>query len=73
MMQCVSCHEKALESTQTKDVLLPKSLDVCAKCHNAEGRGNATARSDCIECHRYHPHERVDPEHPRPLSDVLGK
>jgi hypothetical protein len=27
-------------------------IDVCKKCHTGRGEG---ARSDCVECHTYHP------------------
>jgi hypothetical protein len=32
-------------------------MDVCIKCHNAQDGLKSIARSDCVECHRYH----VDP------------
>jgi hypothetical protein len=47
---CVSCHEKALTSTETSDVLLP-AIATCQKCH-APGPGHAESR--CFECHTYH-------------------
>jgi len=47
---CVSCHEKALTSTETSDVLLP-GIATCRTCH-APGAGHAESR--CFECHTYH-------------------
>jgi hypothetical protein len=47
---CVSCHEKALTSTETSDVLLP-GIATCQKCH-APGPDHAESR--CFECHTYH-------------------
>ena len=47
---CVSCHEKALKSTETSDVLLP-GIATCQTCH-APGPDHAESR--CSECHTYH-------------------
>lgn len=47
---CLSCHEKALTSTATSDVLLP-GIATCQKCH-APGPDHAESR--CFECHIYH-------------------
>jgi len=47
---CVSCHEKALTSTETSDVLLP-GIVTCQTCH-APGPDHAESR--CFECHTYH-------------------
>jgi hypothetical protein len=47
---CVSCHEKALKSTETSDVLLP-GITTCQTCH-APGPDHAESR--CSECHTYH-------------------
>jgi hypothetical protein len=47
---CVSCHEKALTSTETSDVLLP-GIANCQKCH---APGPEHAESRCFECHTYH-------------------
>jgi transcription elongation factor Elf1 len=47
---CVSCHEKALSSTETSDVLLP-GIATCRTCH-APGPEHANSR--CAECHAYH-------------------
>ena len=47
---CVSCHAKALTSTEASDVLLPE-IETCKKCH-APGLEHAESR--CFECHTYH-------------------
>ena len=47
---CVSCHEKALTSTETSDVLLP-GIATCKTCH---APGPEHAQSQCFECHTYH-------------------
>jgi hypothetical protein len=47
---CVSCHEKALKSTETSDVLLP-GIATCKTCH---APGPEHAESRCFECHTYH-------------------
>jgi hypothetical protein len=47
---CVSCHEKAMSSTEASDILLP-GIATCKTCH-APGPEHAEAR--CSECHTYH-------------------
>jgi len=47
---CVSCHERALASTETSDVLLP-GIATCKTCH---APGEEHAESRCFECHTYH-------------------
>lgn len=47
---CVSCHEKALSSMETSDVLLP-GIATCKTCH---APGPEHAESRCFECHTYH-------------------
>jgi predicted CXXCH cytochrome family protein len=47
---CVSCHAKALTSTESSDVLLP-GIETCKKCH---APGPEHAESRCFECHTYH-------------------
>jgi hypothetical protein len=47
---CLSCHAKALTSTEASDILLP-GIAVCKTCHGA-GPDRADAR--CSECHTYH-------------------
>ena len=47
---CVSCHPKALTSTESSDILLP-GIATCKTCH-APGPDHADTR--CSECHTYH-------------------
>lgn len=47
---CVSCHAKALTSTESSDMLLA-GIGTCKTCH-AHGPGHADSR--CSECHTYH-------------------
>ena len=47
---CMSCHSKALTSTESSDILLP-GIATCKTCH-APGPGHADSR--CSECHTYH-------------------
>jgi ribosomal protein L40E len=47
---CTGCHQKALRSTETSDILVP-GIAVCQTCH-APGPGHAESR--CSECHTYH-------------------
>ena len=47
---CESCHQKALTSTETSDVLLP-GIVTCKACH---APGPEHAESRCFECHTYH-------------------
>lgn len=47
---CAGCHERALTSTATNDVLVP-GIANCKTCH-APGPGYAESR--CFECHTYH-------------------
>jgi hypothetical protein len=50
-LECQECHAGASKSTQASDVLMPQ-IDACRKCHTGQVEG---ARSDCVECHTYHP------------------
>jgi hypothetical protein len=47
---CAGCHQNALKSTETSDILIP-GIAVCQTCH-APGAGRAESR--CFECHTYH-------------------
>ena len=47
---CITCHTKALTSTETKDILVP-GITNCQTCH-APGPDHAESR--CFECHTYH-------------------
>jgi hypothetical protein len=63
---CVECH-KAVTSTETKDVLLP-TMTTCRECHQKVG-----ARTDCVECHRYHDKTKErDPDGPFKIRELLS-
>jgi len=47
---CVSCHAKALTSSESSDILVP-GIEACKKCH---APGPEHAESRCFECHTYH-------------------
>jgi len=47
---CVSCHAKAVTSTETSDILVP-GIANCKACH---APGPEHAESRCFECHTYH-------------------
>jgi len=47
---CVSCHAKALTSTEARDILIP-GIESCKTCH---APGPEHAESRCFECHTYH-------------------
>jgi len=47
---CVSCHAKALTSSEASDILLP-GIKTCKTCH---APGPEHAESRCFECHTYH-------------------
>jgi hypothetical protein len=47
---CTGCHQNALKSTETSDILIP-GITTCQACH-APGAGYAESR--CFECHTYH-------------------
>jgi hypothetical protein len=47
---CVSCHSKALTSSESSDILLP-GIANCKTCH---APGPEHAESRCFECHTYH-------------------
>ena len=53
MMTCTACHNQALESHDTTDVLLP-GIQTCRECHRDAGRSKEVAEGRCFECHQYH-------------------
>lgn len=68
---CVSCHVKALTSTESSDVLLP-GIATCKKCH---APGPEHAESRCFECHTYHDwskRKEVTPKFTLPALDTGG-
>ena len=54
-LACESCHEKARQSTNTADVLMPSRQD-CTGCH---GGPSAKSSSSCATCHEYHERSRL--------------
>jgi hypothetical protein len=58
---CVSCHAKALRSTESSNLLLP-GIETCKTCH-APGPDHAESR--CFECHTYHDWSRRKEVTPR--------
>jgi hypothetical protein len=57
MVQCASCHAKAVDSRQTSDVLIP-GIQTCRQCHHA---GQDAAEARCFECHKYHDWSKKKP------------
>ncbi|MEE8524679.1 MAG: FHA domain-containing protein, partial [Thermoanaerobaculia bacterium] len=57
-MECRECHQGAVASKDTRDVLLP-GIDVCFDCHRRAADGEVPedrlGRTTCITCHGYHP------------------
>jgi hypothetical protein len=69
---CVSCHAKALTSTESSDILLP-GIETCKKCH---APGPEHAESRCFECHTYHDWSRrkeVTPKFTLPTLQTGGR
>jgi pSer/pThr/pTyr-binding forkhead associated (FHA) protein len=54
-LSCESCHEKARQSVNTADVLMPLRKD-CTGCH---GGASAKSSSSCATCHEYHERSRL--------------
>ncbi len=54
-LSCESCHEKARQSTNTSDVLMPLRKD-CTGCHGGQP---AKTSSSCVTCHEYHERSKV--------------
>lgn len=69
---CVSCHARALTSTESGDILLP-GIATCKTCH-APGPGHADSR--CSECHTYHDwskRKEVTPKFTLPALRTVGQ
>ncbi|MGH9681938.1 MAG: hypothetical protein ACRD4Y_18485, partial [Candidatus Acidiferrales bacterium] len=70
LVSCESCHQGALTSQLSSDVLLP-GIAACRACHHP---GAEAAESRCFECHNYH-----DPAHSKPahsnfsIAEVEGR
>jgi hypothetical protein len=57
MVQCASCHTKAIDSRAADDVLIP-GVQICRQCHRA---GQDAAEARCFECHIYHDWSKEKP------------
>ena len=69
---CVSCHAKALTSTESSDILLP-GMQTCKTCH---APGPEHAESRCFECHTYHnwsKRKEVTPKFTLPALQTGGR
>jgi hypothetical protein len=69
---CVSCHAKALTSTESSDILLP-GIETCKTCH---APGPEHAESRCFECHTYHDwskRKEVTPKFTLPALQTGGR
>jgi hypothetical protein len=65
---CVSCHAKALTSTESSDILIP-GIATCKKCH---APGPEHAESRCFECHTYHDWSKRKEVTPKFTLPALG-
>jgi len=65
---CANCHEKALSSTESSDLLLP-GIATCKACH-APGAEHAESR--CFECHTYHDWSKRKEVEPTFILPALG-
>lgn len=52
-VSCTDCHCQAACSEKTSDVLMP-AIRTCQECHHPQAGSVSLARTDCVECHRYH-------------------
>jgi cytochrome c7-like protein len=53
LLTCTACHNRAPESRQTGDILLP-GIASCRSCHEDSGARHDAASGRCSECHAYH-------------------
>jgi hypothetical protein len=56
LLSCTECHQQAITSSDTADILLP-GIENCRQCHGSK-QTRGSARSDCVECHIYHHGEK---------------
>jgi hypothetical protein len=66
---CESCHEKARNSSETSDILLPK-VALCQECH-AQGATPGHVDSGCAACHSYHDAIGFPDEKKQTIADYL--
>jgi uncharacterized paraquat-inducible protein A len=69
---CIGCHQNALKSTETSDILIP-GIATCQQCH---APGPERAESRCFECHTYHDwakRKEIKPTFTLPALHSTGK
>ncbi len=88
MLSCLACHEKAVSSERTQDILLP-GIATCRECHappSARGslarvgsalgfrnaRGDHSAPGSCVTCHAYHPPANAGGDGGLSISEFLN-
>lgn len=59
MVECTNCHKGIRDSKATGELHMP-TIAACRQCHT--GNVGASARSDCAECHNYHPRVKLSGE-----------
>ncbi len=74
LLDCTQCHD-ARSSRLTSDVLLP-GIANCRNCHNNPASDRSlsagSARTDCVECHAYHPADQKRAWSGRLTIETLG-
>jgi hypothetical protein len=60
LLTCTACHDRAPESRQTADILLP-GIASCRSCHEDGGPRHDAASGRCSECHAYHDWTKEQP------------
>lgn len=68
-VRCTECHDRAVKSEKTEDVLLP-SIASCRTCHRG---ATSAARTACVTCHLYHDQDgERDPSGPHEIPRLAG-
>ncbi|MGH9340535.1 MAG: hypothetical protein ACRD1R_13320 [Acidobacteriota bacterium] len=67
MLECSSCHEQALQSSRTEDILIPGRED-CLHCHNT----STGAPAECVTCHAYHSQTKNYQPGRLRINDIVG-
>jgi hypothetical protein len=60
LLTCEACHDRAPESRETADILLP-GIRSCRNCHEDGGPRHDAASGRCSECHAYHDWTKEQP------------
>jgi hypothetical protein len=66
LLACTECHPARGSKKLGDPVQMPR-VETCARCHNP----GAGARSDCVECHKYHPNKGSHKD--LSIDQALGK